>query len=92
MKIDIERAATLLAEAPGWSLNGGVLVKQFVFKDFGRAMGFMTAVAVAAEKINHHPEWTNVYNKVTVRLTTHDINGLSELDFELARTMNELAG
>ena len=91
MKITPEQATAHLAELPGWSLENDTITKEFAFKDFAQAIGFMTAAATVAEKLNHHPEWTNVYNKVTVRLTTHDLSGLSELDFQLARRMNELA-
>jgi len=65
-----------LAELPGWELENGKLNKTFQFDSFVDAFGFMTKVAIAAEKLNHHPEWFNVYNKVTVDLTTHDLGGI----------------
>lgn len=64
---------------------------QWKFKDFAQAMAFMNAVAEVAERMNHHPEWTNVYNRVNVRLTTHDAGGLTQLDFDLAQAMDALA-
>lgn len=79
-----------LAHAP-WRLQANALEVEWVFKDFVQAMAFMNAVAEVAERLNHHPEWSNVYNRVTVRLTTHDAGGLTALDFALAREMDELA-
>ena len=76
----------------GWTIDEGKLTREFVFDDFIAAFGFMTSAAIAAEKMDHHPEWFNVYNKVRVQLTTHDASGITELDFELAGKMNKLAG
>ena len=81
-----------LAETDGWSLEGEKLHREFRFKDFATAFGFMTSAAIEAEKMNHHPEWFNVYNKVSVHLTTHDAGGITDLDFQLAKKMNQLAG
>lgn len=81
-----------LTELSGWALSGEKLYRKFVFKDFNEAFGFMSRVALLAEAMNHHPEWSNVYNRVEVYLTTHDAAGLSELDFELAVKINELSG
>ena len=81
-----------LAGLPGWELENGKLHKTFQFDSFVDAFGFMTKVAIAAEKLNHHPEWFNVYNKVTVDLTTHDLGGISTFDFELATTMEKFSG
>ena len=77
----------------GWAMVDGrdAIHKQFAFKSFVRAFGWMTQVAMFAEKWNHHPEWSNVYNKVDVTLTTHDVDGLSALDAKLARKMDQLA-
>jgi 4a-hydroxytetrahydrobiopterin dehydratase len=72
-----------------WSLEGGKLHRKFEFANFVEAFGFMTQVAIVAEKMDHHPEWSNVYNRVEVDLTTHDAGGLTELDFELASFMNQ---
>ena len=84
--------ATRLKTLPGWSLQGGKLHKAFTFADFVEAWGFMSAVALVAESMGHHPEWSNVWNRVTVDLTTHDAGGISALDFDLAARMNTLAG
>ena len=74
-----------------WRMEEDSLHAQWVFEDFGHAMSFMNSVADVAERMNHHPEWTNVYNRVTVRLTTHDAGGLTHLDFDLAQAMDNLA-
>lgn len=78
----------------GWVLDEvrDAIEKEFKFKDFVEAMGFMTRAAIWAEKWNHHPEWFNVYSRVKVTLTTHDVDGLSALDVKLARKMDMLAG
>jgi len=88
---DVDIAARLKA-LPGWSLEGGKLHKAFTFKDFVEAWGFMSAVALVAESMGHHPEWCNVWNRVTVDLTTHDAGGVSALDFDLAARMEGIAG
>lgn len=77
----------------GWTLaeDGKSIVRDFRFRDFGEAFGFMARVALAAEKLDHHPDWSNVYNRVDVRLNTHDADGLTELDFKLARKMDRIA-
>lgn len=81
-----------LNELPGWSLEKEKLHRDFNFANFAEAFGFMTSAAIEAEKMDHHPEWFNVYSKVVVDLTTHSAGGVTELDFELARKMNKLAG
>ena len=73
-----------------WAIIGGKLQKSFVFKNFIDAFGFMTRVALHAEKLNHHPEWSNVYATVVVNLTTHEAGGITELDFKLAKAMEEI--
>ena len=85
--------AEKLAAAEGWALDedGLGIRKSFKFRTFFQAFGFMTEAAITAEKLNHHPEWFNVYNRVDVRLTTHDAGGLSELDFKLAAAMEKAA-
>jgi 4a-hydroxytetrahydrobiopterin dehydratase len=95
MRLTAEQVTAQLQQVPQWrhlpEVRGGVIVRQFVFADFAQAMGFMTQVAVVAEKRDHHPEWSNVYNRVEVLLTTHDVQGLSSRDFELARYMDRVA-
>lgn len=92
---DIDREATLapLYDA-GWSLcdDRDAITKTFTFRNFVEAFGFMTRASIWAEKLNHHPEWFNVYKTVTVTLTTHDVDGLSDLDIKLAKKMDSLAG
>ncbi len=83
---------TRLASLPGWSLADGKLRREFRFADFSEAFGFMARAALAAEKMDHHPDWSNVWNRVTVELSTHDAGGLTVLDFELAAAMDRLAG
>ena len=75
---------------PGWKVVNGKLSKSFEFKDFIEAFSFMTRVAMHAEKMNHHPEWFNVYNKVNIDLVTHDLNGISNYDMKLANTINKI--
>ena len=79
-----------LAGLPGWSESEerNAICKKYHFKNFNQALGFMIRVALEAEKMDHHPEWTNVYNTVDVTLTTHDAGGLSEKDIELAKFMD----
>ena len=79
--------------APGWTRldDKEAIQKTFKFKDFNEAWGFMSRVAVLAEKMDHHPEWFNVYNRVEVTLNTHDVGGLSELDFKMASCMDSYA-
>jgi 4a-hydroxytetrahydrobiopterin dehydratase len=85
--------ATALAELPLWQASGlkEAISRTFVFKDFSQAFGFMTQIALAAERMDHHPEWFNVYNRVEVVLTTHDAGGVTGLDLELAQLMDRLA-
>jgi 4a-hydroxytetrahydrobiopterin dehydratase len=79
-----------LQELPDWVINNHKLYRLFVFQDFVEAFGFMTRVALLAEAMNHHPEWSNVYNRVEIHLTSHDIDGISERDFTLARRIDGL--
>ena len=92
-KLTGEARNAALAKAIGWSeVNGrDAIARKFVFKDFSEAFGFMTRAALVAEKLDHHPEWFNVYKTVTVTLSTHDAGGLTELDIKLAETMDRLA-
>ena len=98
MSTKLDDAARTEALAPlkasGWAEVEGrdAIAKRFVFKDFVAAFGWMAQVALVAEKMNHHPEWSNVYKTVEVTLTTHDAGGLSDLDVKLATRMDALAG
>ncbi len=80
-----------LKNLPGWSVVNEKLRKEFQFDDFDQAFGFMTRAAMEIEKMNHHPEWFNVYNRVTVELTTHDAGGITKNDVNLAKILNSLA-
>ncbi len=82
-----ERAAAL----PLWSVRDGKLHREWKFKDFVHAFGFMTSVAILAEKRNHHPDWSNGYDRVTIDLVSHDVDGLSQRDFDLAAAIDALA-
>ena len=81
-----------LAKLDNWSIVAGKLHRDYAFSDFVEAFGFMSRVALVAEAINHHPEWFNVYNRVTIDLATHDVDGLSDNDFILATKIEKLAG
>lgn len=85
-------AAAAVAQLSGWRVEEGreAIRRDFSFKSFNDAFGFMTRVALKAEKMNHHPEWSNVYNRVTVVLTSHDVQGVTERDVALALFMNTL--
>lgn len=78
-------------DLPGWTGGDDFITKVFKFADFAEAFGFMTRIAIIAEKMDHHPEWFNVYKTVEVTLATHDVDGLSELDFKLASAMDKAA-
>lgn len=93
VKLDAEDVAERLRAMDGWVLaeDGASIWKAFRFKTFAQAFGFMSEAALAAEKLDHHPEWFNVYNKVDVTLTTHSASGLTELDFKLAGKMDKAA-
>lgn len=88
-----EDRAAGLKTLPDWHLCEGreAITKSFRFKDFTQAFGFMTQVALVAEKMNHHPEWSNVYRSVDITLSTHDVGGLSALDLKLAEVINRIA-
>jgi 4a-hydroxytetrahydrobiopterin dehydratase len=79
-----------LGSLAGWRLEDGHLRRDFEFADFVAAFGFMARAALVAERLGHHPDWRNVYNKLTVRLATHDVGGITAHDLELARAMNAL--
>ena len=79
-----------MADVPGWERTGDRISREYTFGSFVEAFGFMASVAILAEKLFHHPERSNVYNRVTIELTTHDVGGLSENDFELAAKIDAL--
>lgn len=87
-------AAAAVARLTGWTAADGrdAITRTFTFADFNAAFGFMTRVALMADKLDHHPEWFNVYNRVEVLLATHDADGVTELDVKLATFMDEIAG
>lgn len=81
-----------LKSLPGWQWQAGKLRREFRFRDFGEAWGFMSRVALLAEKMNHHPEWFNVWSTVRIELSTHDAGGISRRDVEMAVGINAIAG
>jgi 4a-hydroxytetrahydrobiopterin dehydratase len=80
----------VLIELKNWRFENNGINQEFVFKNFSEVMGFIVKVGILAEKMNHHPEWCNVYNKVTIRLTTHDANGVTSKDIDLAKAIDTL--
>lgn len=91
-KLDDAQRATALADLPEWSATSEPdgIRRRFIFRDFNQAFGFMARVALLAEKADHHPEWSNVYNRVDIILTTHDAGGLSRRDVDMARGIDAL--
>lgn len=88
-KLDLQATTEQLKALPQWRFDaerGGLITREFMFADFAQAFGFMAQLALVAEKTNHHPEWSNVYNRVAITLTTHDVSGLSMNDIALARS------
>jgi 4a-hydroxytetrahydrobiopterin dehydratase len=90
--LDEGEIATRLRDLPAWTVRSGKLHRELAFRDFVEAFSFMTAAALTAEAMGHHPEWFNVWNRVTVDLMTHDAAGITTLDFQLAAAMERLAG
>ena len=90
IKLSEEDIAERLKPLLGWTLVAGKLKRNFEFPDFSAAFGFMTRAALIAETLGHHPEWSNVYNRVEIHLTTHDAGGITELDFEFASRVSAL--
>ena len=91
-RLDDARVRELLAGVPLWSLGAARLRRELEFASFVDAFGFMTRVALLAEKRNHHPDWSNAYGKVVIELTSHDVGGLSQRDFDLAAEIDRLIG
>ena len=89
-KLSTTEVETRLAELEHWTLVDGKLHRDLQFEDFVQAFGFMTQVALLAEAMTHHPEWFNVYNRVSINLRTHDADGISASDFELAQKIEQL--
>lgn len=80
-----------LEGSTGWAYDGDALIKTFTFDDFAAAIDFMAAARPRIDQLNHHPEWTNVYNRVDVRLNSHDVGGVTDRDLQLARLLDEIA-
>ena len=91
-KLTQDQISAAVKDLPGWAVKDGKLHRDFKFKDFSAAFGFMSRVALAAEKMDHHPDWSNGWNKVAVDLVTHSAGGITENDTTLAKKMNELTG
>lgn len=89
-RLDDAAVRSRLDQLDGWELGKGQIRRRFEFEDFVHAFSFMTAVALAAERMNHHPDWSNVYNRVDISLSSHDVDGLSERDFKLAGRIDSL--
>ena len=85
-----QKVASLTKEMPQWDIDENKMKIELQFNNFIEAFGFMTKVALLAESLNHHPEWKNVYAKVEIELTTHDLGGLSNLDNQMAKAINEM--
>lgn len=90
-KVTDDELADALERLPGWEVKEGKLHKEFRFGSFAEAMGWMVSAGIEADKMDHHPEWANVYSRVTVDLITHDVGALSTLDVRLAEKMEQLA-
>lgn len=90
--LDADEVTQRLTELPGWTVAGGKLHREYRFADFVEAFGFMASAALVAERLNHHPAWSNVWSTVVVDLTTHDAGGITAKDFALAAAMEGLAG
>ena len=91
MRLSSEQISEELKNLPGWIVKDEKLHKDFEFDTFNEAFGFMTRAAMEIEKMNHHPEWFNVYNRLSVELTTHDAGGITNNDIQLAKILNSLA-
>ena len=93
-KLSPQAVDEALKELDGWAVadDGAAIERTFEFRNFSEAFAFMTRAALAAEKMDHHPDWSNVYKTVEVKLSTHDSGGVTELDVKLARQMNRFAG
>ena len=90
IRLSHEKISEELKNLPGWSIKDEKIHRDFEFESFNQAFGFMTRAAMEIEKMNHHPEWFNVYNRLTVDLVTHDAGGITQNDVELAKILNSL--
>lgn len=90
-KLNDKEVAAMVERMPGWSVKGGKLHREYKFADFPHAFGMMATAAPMIEKMDHHPEWSNVYNRVTVDLATHDAGGITQKDFDLAALLEGVA-
>jgi 4a-hydroxytetrahydrobiopterin dehydratase len=88
-KLTSEKIAQALREAEGWSGDSDAIRKTFKFKNFSEAWAFMSRVALLAEKMNHHPEWSNVFNRVDIKLTTHEAGGVSQRDIDMMKAIEK---
>lgn len=86
-----DEIAQALEAFAGWAYDGDALIKTFTFDDFAAAIDFMVTARPRIDELNHHPEWTNVYNRIDVRLSSHDVGGITERDLKLARLLDEIA-
>ena len=91
LKLTEDEIKAAVSSLPGWRFEGSKLHKQYIFADFAHAFGFMATAAILIEKMNHHPEWSNVYNRIDVHLTTHDAGGVSKRDIELAHVLDNIS-
>lgn len=89
-KLTEQQIEKRLVHLEGWSYGDGCIQKSYQFKDFKQAFSTMTRIAFECEAMNHHPDWTNVYNSLTIQLNTHDANGVTEKDFELAKAIEDI--
>lgn len=92
VKLSPDEISAALSTLAGWSVVNDKLHREYTFADFIHAFGFMATAAIAIEKADHHPEWANVWNRVTIDLTTHDAGGITEKDIQLANMLEQLAG
>jgi len=90
--MDTLNPADVASDLPGWTGGDNSIKKSFKFEDFAEAFGFMTQIAIVADRMDHHPEWFNVYNRVDITLTTHDAGGVTEKDVTLAKAMEKAVG
>ncbi|RIV30345.1 4a-hydroxytetrahydrobiopterin dehydratase [Flagellimonas lutimaris] len=91
-KMNTNEIEEAIKNLPGWALKDEMIMKSFTFKDFKEAFATMTHIAFECEKQNHHPNWENVYNRLTIKLSTHDADGITQKDIDLAKSIEEIVG